>query len=320
MAARSGWLLALRGALASVIMTLLAVAAAAPAHATDKLQIVVRGVTRSYALHVPESAGGRRLVPVVFVLHGAGGRGEQALTSYRWIEKSDAEGFIVVAPDAIRVRPDAPASLIFNPSVWNDGSDRGGDAITQSDDVGLMDALVETLARKYPIDRRRIYVTGFSSGAGMTQRLGTERSNVFAAIAPVSGQLWENDARLARAIPVFFLVGTRDPLNPYDGGQVRTPWGNVENKPPIRDVPKLWAALDGCRSGPRPLESRPNVTAQIWVGCRDGAEVVFYAIDGMGHHWPGGRRGILPSAWVGAYSNAVDATDLIWSFFRRHSL
>jgi polyhydroxybutyrate depolymerase len=118
---------------------------------------------------------------------------------------------------------------------------------------------------------------------------------------------------------VFYLVGNADPLVPYDGGMTRTPWGGSE-MPPAKDVPTQWADLDSCTGLPRPLESRPHVTAVVWINCRDRAEVVFYTVEGMGHQWPGGKRGVLPSVWVGEYSNAVDATDLIWAFFRRHSL
>ncbi len=291
-----------------------------PAAALELKHITVGGVDRTYAIHLPTTATNRLSVPVVFVLHGAGGRGEQALTIYKWIAKADSEGFIVVAPDASRVNPSLPASFLYNPSVWNDGSGRGGDAVRNSNDVGMIDALIEDLAQNYPIDRQRIYATGFSSGASMVQRLGIERAKVLAAIAPVAGHLWSGEVRPERGLPVFYLVGSNDPIVPYNGGHAALPWGVVENLQPAKDVPLMWADLDSCTGAPRPLESRPHVTAIVWINCRDRAEVVFYTIDGMGHQWPGGKPGVLPSVWVGEYSKAVDATDLIWAFFRRHSL
>ena len=100
---------------------------------------------------------------------------------------------------------------------------------------------------------------------------------------------------------------------------MHTPPGTLR-QPPAKDVPAQWADLDNCVGPPRPLEARPSVTAVVWINCRDHAEVVFYTVQGMGHQWPGGKRGALPSVWVGEYSKAVDATDLIWAFFRRHYL
>jgi polyhydroxybutyrate depolymerase len=290
------------------------------ASAAEIQHIVVGGVKRSYAIHLPATATNRLAVPLVFVLHGAGGQGDQALNIYKWIAKADSEGFIVVAPDATRVNPELPPSFLYNPTVWNDGSGRGGDAIRASDDVALIDALIEHIASRYPIDRRRIYATGFSSGASMVQRLGVERAKVLAAIAPVAGHLWSGEVRPERGISVLYLVGNADPLVPYEGGRSVLPWGVVENSQPAKAVPQLWAGLDSCLDAPRPLEARPHVSAVVWINCRDRSEVVFYTIDGMGHQWPGGKRGVLPSVRVGDYSNAVDATDLIWAFFRRHSL
>lgn len=307
-----------KASIAAWLAIVLLLAATQPLRALETKHILVDGVERSYAIHLPATAANRREVPVVFVLHGAGGHGEQALTAYKWIAKADSEGFIVVAPDATLVNPAAPYNFLLNPTVWNDGSGRGGPAITASKDVELIDALIEQLAKRYPIDRRRIYVTGFSSGASMTQRLGLERAQTLAAIAPVSGHFWNGEVRPGRGLPVFYLVGNADPLVPYDGGPSRTPWGSSA-MPAAREVPSQWAELDDCKGEPRPLEARSHVQAVVWVNCRDRAEVVFYTIDGMGHQWPGGHRS-LPSSVVGPYSNAVDATDLIWAFFRRHSL
>jgi polyhydroxybutyrate depolymerase len=306
--------------IAWLLATAVVVVCANPASALELKTIAVGGVERSYALHLPATAANRLSVPVVFVLHGAGGRGEQALTIYKWIAKADSEGFIVVAPDASRVNPDMPSSFLFNPTVWNDGSGRGGSAVRASNDVAVIDALIEALARSYPIDRRRIYATGFSNGASMVQRLGIERARVFAAIAPVAGHLWSGEIKPERGVPVLYLVGRADPVVPYNGGRAELPWGVEENAQAAKDVPRLWADLNGCIEPPRPLESRPQVQAVVWINCRDRAEVVFYTIAGMGHQWPGGKRGVLPSVWVGEYSKAVDATDLIWAFFRRHSL
>jgi polyhydroxybutyrate depolymerase len=308
---RCAWLL---GAAAALCLL------GAPASAVETRLITVGGVERSYAIHLPATATNRLSVPVVFVLHGAGGRGEQALDIYKWTAKADSEGFIVVAPDASRVAPDLPASFLYNPTVWNDGSDRGGNAVRASDDVGMIDALIEDLAKRYPIDRRRIYATGFSSGASMVQRLGVERARVLAAIAPVAGYLWSGETKPERGMSIFYLIGSDDPVVPYNGGRAQLPWGVVENAQPAKDVPRLWADLNSCLDQPRPLDSRPQITGVIWINCRDRSEVVFYTVQGMGHQWPGGKRGVLPSVWVGEYSKAVDATDLIWAFFRRHSL
>jgi len=46
--------------------------------------------------------------------------------------------------------------------------------------------------------------------------------------------------------------------------------------------------------------------------------VVLYTIKGGGHTWPGGQP--LPEWFVGRTSNSIDASSLMWAFFRAHRL
>jgi polyhydroxybutyrate depolymerase len=48
------------------------------------------------------------------------------------------------------------------------------------------------------------------------------------------------------------------------------------------------------------------------------ADVVFYSIQGGGHSWPGGKA--MPRMVVGETNHEINATRLIWDFFKEHSL
>jgi polyhydroxybutyrate depolymerase len=53
--------------------------------------------------------------------------------------------------------------------------------------------------------------------------------------------------------------------------------------------------------------------------CRDGAEVELCTIRDGGHTWPGGKD--LPFFLKqGHTTHAVDANDMIWSFFQKHPM
>ena len=41
------------------------------------------------------------------------------------------------------------------------------------------------------------------------------------------------------------------------------------------------------------------------------------ASPGLGHIWPGGKNR-LPEKWVGKPSDSLNATDVIWEFFKAH--
>jgi len=61
-----------------------------------------------------------------------------------------------------------------------------------------------------------------------------------------------------------------------------------------------------------------DVTRRTYTNCADDAAVVLYTVRGGGHTWPGGKP--LPEWFVGPTSSAIDATSLMWAFFRAHRL
>src|SRR5262245_49254155 len=164
------------------------------------------GFRRSFLLHVPPRTGP---VPLVMI-HGAGGSADFAAEETGWSQLADPEGFAVAYPEGLPARGDRTAKFLTNPQEWNDGSGRGG-----QDDVGFLVAVLDNLAEF--IDRRRVYVTGFSNGAGMAFRLAAEWADRVAAVAPVAGHCWVTYPKPSRAVPSFFLVGDADPFIPLEG-------------------------------------------------------------------------------------------------------
>ena len=58
-----------------------------------------------------------------------------------------------------------------------------------------------------------------------------------------------------------------------------------------------------------------HVTLRLYRDCASGAAVDFYQIDGAGHTWPGAEQ-LLSPLLVGATNQDIDATELIWQFFK----
>lgn len=303
---------------ALVALTLASAIAGAAIAGQDQV-IKVGGQARSFYVHVPDRLP--KGAPLVFMLHGAGGHGRQAAENYGWIAKADQAKFVLVAPDAAPVFAGRDANFLTNPRVWNDGSGRAGENVTSSDDIGLIRALIVEMERRHGIDRARVYVSGFSSGSSMTQRIGVEMSGEIAAIAPGAGELMQKNATVRRALPVLYFVGDADPLAPYQGGEVRYPWGG---RPQIREAARLqtahWARINGCATPPGEQRIGANVRLTRWIKCRDGVEVAFYTIEGLGHHWPGSARNSSYERIAGPYVESFRAVDLIWDFFSRFRL
>lgn len=273
-------------------------------------------LTRTFIVHVPRGFDGKSRVPVVIMLHGAGGSGAGAIGETGWDVKADREGFVAVFPDGTPPHPLLPARFLLNPRLWNDGSGRGAIGVEQVNDLGFISAMIDFLEARYCADPARIYCTGFSNGASMAFSVGLNLSDRVAAIAPVSGHLWYRNQTLAYPVPLLFIIGTEDPLNPIDGGTVKLPWATTEYHPPIEDTLKEWERMLGC--GPQVETARGNGVREItYDQCAKGGEVVYYRVRGLGHIWPGGKNS-LPEKWVGKPSDSLNATDVIWDFFKAH--
>ena len=139
--------------------------------------------------------------------------------------------------------------------TWNAGGGRdgatcvSGDACKRDvDDVGYVRALLADVGRRIAVDPKRVFATGFSNGAALAHRLACEAADLFAAVAPVSG---ENQAALAacapsRPVAVLSIHGTLDRCWPYAGGAgacIAT--GRYVS---VEETLAGWAARNGCRA------------------------------------------------------------------------
>jgi polyhydroxybutyrate depolymerase len=196
-------------------------AARKPGAGDHTFDIQVGGLERRYIVHVPPGYDGSKPGPVILMFHGGGGTAQGAMRETRWAAKADKEGFLAVFPEGTRPDPSQPARFAGNPQTWNDGSSRlnVGAAERKVDDDGFVRALLDDLAARFAVDTRRIFVTGFSNGASMSFRIGRELANRVAAIAPVAGADWADEPpKPVRPVPLLYITGTADPLNPIDGG------------------------------------------------------------------------------------------------------
>lgn len=268
----------------------------------------VNGVQRTYLVGAPAK---RTPMQLMLVFHGGGGHGQGMVRLTGFNDLADRYGFVVVYPDGLRRQ-------------WNDGRLPFNN---HADDVAFVSALIDKIARQYPIDRKRIYATGMSNGAMFSQRLGCELAGRIAAIAPVSGNMPAAIApgcRPARRISVVQISGTDDPLVPFDGGDVISPrMGKVLSAP---DTVAFWAKVDGCApkpvTTPLPLEASPDgtrIVRAVYSGCRGGTGVAFYRVEGGGHTWPDGLQ-YLPRSIIGPSSRQLDASDTIVRFLLAHPM
>ena len=265
---------------------------------------VSSGRKREYLLYVPHSYDPTRPTPLVISLHGAALWGAAQKETSRWNEAAEHDGFIVVYPSA------AGGS---GPPIWH--VDRGAGLVK---DVAFISALIDTLRADYSIDSTRIYANGLSNGGGMAFVLSCMLSDRIAAVGLVAAAQtlewsWCTDHR---PVSMIAFHGTADRMIPYNGGP--SPIPNTEVFPSIPTWTANWARRNRCGATPVDSVIAPDVTRREYPDCADGAAVVLYTIRGGGHTWPGGKP--LPEWFVGPTSTSIDATSLMWAFFRAHPL
>jgi polyhydroxybutyrate depolymerase len=279
--------------------------------AQDRVQQVESGgQTRTYLVHLPKNYDRAKHWPVVFVLHGGGGRGQGMDVLTHFDDFADRNGIIGVFPDGIT-------------SGWNDGRVAPRLAVHTADDVAFISALLDKLESEYSIDSARVYATGISNGGFMSFRLGCELAPRIAAVAPVASTLSNDLAKTchpARPVPMLMINGTADPLVPYQGGNVFNDGGAIFS---AEASAQKWAQMNGCPSGPVtttiPSKTNGGLPTKIfkYSGCKSGADVELHAIERGGHTWPGGFQ-YLPESLIGKTSREFDANEVIWKFFSTH--
>lgn len=278
-----------------IILALLGLLAALPAEAGEMRRIVVNGVERSYYLHVPSTV--KTGAPLVIMLHGATANGRNDVRRYGWEHMADSHDFVVAGPDAPTLRANEPESN-DNFRTWNHGGHRAASNVSASDDVGFIAAMIDDIARRSAIDRRRVHVAGFSSGGSMAHRLGIELAGRIAAISASAGGLPPAYARPSRGVPILISAGDRDPVTPVEGNGSFVADSH-------RAIIDKWRTLDGCPAARR-LPSAPDLLIEVSGPCRDGSEVRYVRMIGVDHVWP--------------RTSQIDLTDASWEFFRRFSL
>lgn len=111
------------------------------------------------------------------------------------------------------------------------------------DDVAYIDAIIEDVAMKYAVDRKRIFVFGHSNGGFMAHRLACDLSSKIAAVGSLAGAVW-NDASKCNPtdkIAVLQVHGTADATIAYGGGMIV---GNTY--PSAMTTMATWAAKNAC--------------------------------------------------------------------------
>ncbi len=209
------------------------------------------GASRKYILSVPRDYDANRAYPVYFWLHGNPGSAEAA-ASFR-LDRVTKNEAIIVYPGGLGVDWDHGASVADNP------------------DVTFLVALVDVLAGKLSIDRRRILLSGWSGGGFMSSAVACRYAGTFRAIgihaggAPYDPNGGPNPTCPGASIATLVTHGDPDPAVPFSSGEYAA---------------QFWAQKNGCGDATSPTTPAPCMT---YDGCPATKPVEACFIKGLGH-------------------------------------
>jgi len=265
--------------------------------------LVSSGETREYVLYVPSTYNRSTPAPLVITLHGAALWGAAMRDISQWDEVAEREGLIVVYPSGAGGR---------GPRIW-----RADPTASVPRDVTFISDLIDQLAGIYTIDPARIYANGLSNGGGMSFALSCTLGDRIAAVGMVGAAhlVPFTSCPDPRPVPAIAFHGRADRLTRYHGGKS---WVAPRPFPDIPAWMANWARRNECEPNHVDTTVAADVIRREYPNCVDRADVVLYTIRDAGHTWPGG--GPAPEWFVGPTSTAIDATSLMWEFFKEHPL
>ena len=253
-----------------------------PETVDQNVEITVGGEARNYQLYVPDKD--LTNCPLVISLHGAGGH------------STDYSPFRKVVADEANCIVAYPQGKETSFPIGFGGSKTGWTASGEDNfDVEFLKAVIEDVASKYQIDRKRIYCCGFSNGGMMTYAMANACSDEIAAFASISGYPI-NEFHLHhtgdRPVPFMYIHGKEDGFVPY--AKVPTIVDEMVARLGANPVPTTTAGS--------------GYTKSVYAAADGSFPYVYYEIDGMGH-----------SDYTANTEDGSSAKTM-WNFFNQYTL
>ncbi|MFO7648808.1 alpha/beta hydrolase family esterase [Halomonas campaniensis] len=239
-------------------------------------------------IYIPENLPAD--APLVVVLHGSKQTAAEYDMGAGWSEIADQYGVALLFPEQQRVNN---LMLGFNWFVPVDGHRDAGEPLS-------ILHMVEKVVSDHGIDRRRIFITGLSSGGAMTSVMLATYPEIFAGGAIIAGLPYGSAATLSAAL--LRMKGLGSPtaeqlearlrnasvhegpwptLSVWHGSGDRTVYPSNANA-----ILEQWRALHD-------LEKRPSSTyivngypRRVWSDAEGRELIEEYSITGMGHGTP----------------------------------
>ena len=259
-----------------------------------KAEEVEEAKVRSYLLHIPPAYDGTTQVPLLVALHGMGMATSDFAAKTGFTGLADANGFIVVYPDAFGVA-----------RAWNTGISSGSGA----NDGAFLAALVDHFVKNYSVNPAAVYFAGYDDGGTMAYKFAAGYPEKLAAAGTVAAAIGyqvaaDNQLKLQSPlgpVPVIAILGVQDTTLPYEmtKGLKKGDAGFL----PASTALDYWVAANSCNDKPETyFKKNENLQFKVF-SCANNSKTTWIAIWNGGHGWPTMDE------------NQIDPATKIWEFF-----
>jgi len=250
-------------------------------------------------VYVPANYTGAKKVPLHFTWHGLGDSCDNFIQATGFEPFADSNDFLLIVPCAMN-------GLLG--AAWNAGTCCLQP--TTVDDVAFARGMVDYMSQNCAVDNSRIWASGFSNGAMMSEILACNASDIFTAVASVSGCVElepGNDAGLALCDSNFAAANKQvNVLQIHGDADLVVPWTGdaLLGFPPTPQDMDDWATRNSCSNTTVQTLNVGTFTNQVWEQCKGGINVELVKNAGGSHEWPS--------------ATGFDTTTYIVDFFAKH--
>ena len=190
--------------------------------------------------------------PLLMSFHGMDQDPSYQQSNTHWEAVADTAGFVVAYPKGAT-----------GYSTWDISGDQDTKWITQ---------IIDQLANDYKIDKKRVYMSGFSMGGMLSYHAMGKIADKIAAFAPCSGYLMMGAGTAQRPVPIFHTHGTSDNVVGYDG---------LENN--LKSYRQQFKCPDKAEVEDNHPNGENRATLYTWGPCDNGIYVKHLKLEGRQH-------------------------------------
>ncbi len=238
----------MRAILGAALLVLLA----ASARAEPPLLTLTEGTYRAVA---PPAWDGKHPVPLVLYLHGYREDSATVIGDADLVASVTSLGALLVVPDGVD-------------KSWS----HAGAPSHKRDDIAFLHAVVGDAEKRWPVDRRRVFATGFSIGGSMVWDLACHGAEGFAAFLPFSGDFWTPYPSRCDtgAFDLRHTHAVNDHTFPMEG---RALFGGRYQQGNVYKGFAILEAADGCTAEPDRNTRDGDLDCESWTRCKSGKQL-----------------------------------------------